>query len=108
MRLSPRITRNMCSGLTVVSRSSDRFILSFVHVVPNVPGTRIGSHIILAPRRTTHLFHTLRSGLGGCRVRFNGVGGIRDNGNNNACVPPVFNDKRTWLVSGWGVVVISC
>lgn len=70
VRLGRRITRNACTGLTVVARSDSRFVLSFVHIVPKVPGTNIRSHVILTPRRTGHLLHTLRRGVKGCRHTF--------------------------------------
>lgn len=91
MRLSRRVTRKACTGLTVVSRSSSRFVLSFVHIIPNTPGTRIGDHIVLAPSGTGQLLFTLRSGLTGFRRRTgNGATGFR------GFIPPVKNiGKRT-------------
>lgn len=70
VRLGRSITRKACTGLTVVARSDSRFVLSFVQIVPKMPGTNIRSQVVLTPRRTGHLLHTLRRGVTGCRHIF--------------------------------------
>ncbi len=95
VRVDPRITRNICTGLTVVTRSPSRMIVSFTYVLPKVPGTGIGSHIIVTPRRTGHLLCTLRSGLDGCRRGFKRVS-VRGKKKPQVISPFGVGGKRTW------------
>lgn len=103
VRLGRRMTRKACTGLTVVARSDSRFVISFIHMVPKLPGTKIRSHVMLAPRRTGHLVCTLRRGITGCRHGFKPVQVPRRVGkkggkpSKGAFVPPVDKfGKRTW------------
>lgn len=92
VRLGRRITRKACTGLTVVARSDSRFMLSFIHMLPKLPGTKMRSHIVLTPRRTGHLRETLRRGVTGCRHTFNPVQLRR----SKISAPPVLSvGKRT-------------
>ncbi len=96
VRVSGRMTNNGCSGLTVLSRAPDRFMVSFTGILPTVPGTAVTAEIVVAPRRTGELFFTLGSGVAGCRDRFKRVG-LRD-GPPGKAVPVNFNPgvTRTW------------
>ncbi|MCI1720894.1 MAG: DUF3467 domain-containing protein [Bacteroidales bacterium] len=73
IELSPEVAKGSYSNLSIITHSSNEFIIDFVKMLPGIPKAIVSDRIIMTPENIKRLYHALGENIGKYESKFGAI-----------------------------------
>ena len=93
IELSPEVAKGSYSNLSIITHSSNEFIIDFLKLLPGIPKAIVSDRIIMTPENIKRLSHALAENIGKYESKF-GTIELHDQEPGIPNVPTGFNNPN--------------